>query len=263
MGPSFAAGRVSYALGLRGPSMVVSTACSSSLVTVHLAAAALRSGEADVALAGGVNVMAWPDVPVMLSRLGALSPDGRCKTFSSLADGYGRGEGCGVVVLKRLSDAVSAGDRVWAVVRGSAVNHDGPSGGLTVPNGLAQQQVIEDAIAAAGVSAHDVGYVEAHGTGTPLGDPIEIEALCAALRSDAKDDLPLLVGAAKANVGHLEAAAGIAGLIKAALVLHHGVVPAAPPRSARPTPTSTGTPSRCRSPTPRRRGRRGAPGWRA
>jgi acyl transferase domain-containing protein/acyl carrier protein len=222
---SVAAGRLSYLLGLQGPSMAVDTACSSSLVAVHLACRSLRSGESDLALAAGVHLVLTPEGTIYLSRTKALSPDGRCKTFDASADGYGRGEGCGAVVLKRLSDAQRDGDRVLAVIRGSAVNHDGPSSGLTVPNGLAQQELIRTALADAGVAPADVDYVEAHGTGTSLGDPIEVDALAAALGKDRPADRPVLVGSVKTNIGHLEAAAGIAGMIKVVLALRHEQVP--------------------------------------
>ncbi|SCL23245.1 Acyl transferase domain-containing protein [Micromonospora pallida] len=222
---SAVAGRLSYLLGLHGPSLMVDTACSSSLVSVHLACRSLRSGESDLALAGGVNLMIIPESHIFLSRARALSADGRCKTFDASADGYGRGEGCGVVVLKRLSDAQRDGDRVLAVIRGSAVNHDGPSSGLTVPNGLAQQDLIRAALADAGVAPADVDYVEAHGTGTPLGDPIEVAALGAVLGERRTADRPLLLGSVKANIGHLEAAAGVAGLIKSVLALQHAQLP--------------------------------------
>jgi acyl transferase domain-containing protein len=223
---NFAAGRLSYALGLQGPSLAVDTACSSSLVAVHLACQSLRNGEASMALAAGVNLILTPAANVVLSRARMLAADGRCKTFDAAADGYVRGEGCGVVVLKRLSDAVADGDRVLAVIRGSAVNQDGPSGGLTVPNGPAQQAVIRQALQRAGVAAREVGYVEAHGTGTSLGDPIEIAALGAVLGDQRAADHPLLIGSAKTNIGHLESAAGIAGLIKVVLALQHQHVPA-------------------------------------
>ncbi|HEV2147242.1 MAG TPA: polyketide synthase, partial [Longimicrobiaceae bacterium] len=222
---SFPAGRLSYVLGVHGPSMVVATACSSALVSAHLACQSLRSGEADLALAGGVSLMLSPDTNVVLSRMHAVSPDGRCKTFSAAADGYGRGEGCGVVVLKRLSDARRDGDRVLAVIRGSAVNHDGPSGGVTVPNAAAQQAVLRRALASARVKPAEVGYVEAHGTGTPLGDPIELRALAAVMGEGRPADAPLAVGSVKTNVGHTEAAAGAAGLIKAVLALEHEEIP--------------------------------------
>ena len=174
---SIAANRVSYVFDFRGPSLVVDTACSSSLVAVHLACASLRSGEADLAIAGGVNLILTPEGTIAFSQARMMAPDGRCKTFDDQADGYVRGEGCGLVVLKRLPDALRDGDRVLAVIRGSAVNQDGRSAGLTAPNGPAQVAVIRKALASAGVSANEVGYVEAHGTGTPLGDPIELRAL--------------------------------------------------------------------------------------
>ncbi|MER7707800.1 acyltransferase domain-containing protein [Kitasatospora sp. NPDC097605] len=222
---SVAAGRLSYLLGAQGPSLAVDTACSSSLVAAHLAVRSLRSGESDLSVVAGVNLMLTPATTAGLSRLRALSPDGRCKTFDASADGYGRGEGAGVVVLKRLSDAIAAGDHIWAVLRGTAVNQDGRSAGLTVPNGLAQQAVIRDALRDAGTSPGEVSYVEAHGTGTSLGDPMEIQALAEALRPEGDAAPPLLVGSAKTNVGHLEAAAGICGLVKVALSLHHGQIP--------------------------------------
>ncbi|WP_280273462.1 type I polyketide synthase [Nocardia wallacei] len=222
---SVAAGRVSYLLGLRGPSVAVDTACSSSLVATDHALRDLRSGVSDIALVGGVNLMMSPATILSLSSMGALAADGRCKTFDSTADGYGRGEGCGVLVLKRLSDAQRDGDRVWALIRGSAVNQDGRSAGLTVPSGTAQAAVIADALRASGVEAPSMGYVEAHGTGTPLGDPIELSSLVSVLRPDPAATDPLVVGSAKTNVGHLEAAAGICGLIKVALSLHHRTIP--------------------------------------
>jgi amino acid adenylation domain-containing protein len=217
-----AAGRVSYVLGLQGPSMAIDTACSSSLVAVHQACQSLRNRECRMALAGGVSLILAPEAYVALSQIRALSPDGRCKTFDAAADGYGRGEGCGVVVLKRLSEALANGDRIRAVIRGSAVNQDGPSSGLTVPNGLAQRAVIRQALAAAKVDPADIGYVEAHGTGTPLGDPIEVEALGEVF---AKRTQPLFIGSVKSNLGHLEAAAGVAALIKTILSLEHAWIP--------------------------------------
>ncbi|MBF6169901.1 type I polyketide synthase [Nocardia blacklockiae] len=222
---SVAAGRVSYLLGLRGPSVAVDTACSSSLVATDHALRDLRSGVSDIALVGGVNLMMSPATILSLSSMGALATDGRCKTFDSAADGYGRGEGCGVLVLKRLSDAERDGDRIWALIRGSAVNQDGRSAGLTVPSGTAQAAVIAEALQAAGVEAQSMGYVEAHGTGTPLGDPIELSSLVSVLRPDTAATDPLIVGSAKTNVGHLEAAAGVCGLIKVALALHHRTIP--------------------------------------
>ncbi|WP_167493161.1 type I polyketide synthase [Micromonospora ureilytica] len=220
------AGRLSYFLDVRGPSLAIDTACSSSLVAVHLAVQSLRAGEADVALAGGVNVMVGPTVHLAMSAAGALSPDGRCKTFDAGADGYGRGEGAGVVVLKPLALAERDGDRIYAVIRGSAVNHNGASGGLTVPGGEAQEELIRSALAVGGVAASDVDYLEAHGTGTVLGDAVEVRAIARALGGGRQPDRPLLVGSVKTNIGHLEAAAGIAGLIKTALALRHGELPA-------------------------------------
>jgi acyl transferase domain-containing protein/D-arabinose 1-dehydrogenase-like Zn-dependent alcohol dehydrogenase/acyl carrier protein len=223
---SVAAGRLSYVLGLQGPAMALDTACSSSLVAVHLACQSLRSGESNLALAGGVNLILNPQGMVYFSKLGVMAADGRCKTFDARADGYVRSEGCGVVVLKRLKDAVRDGDPVVAVVRGSAVNQDGRSSGLTAPNGPAQEAVIRAAVSRAGVAPADVAYVEAHGTGTPLGDPIELQALAGALgQGRDKAARPLWVGTVKTNMGHLEAAAGIAGLMKAALALQHGEIP--------------------------------------
>ncbi|MFA7238788.1 MAG: type I polyketide synthase [Sulfuricellaceae bacterium] len=220
-----AAGRLSYLLGLTGPSLIVDTACSSSLVTTHLACQSLRARECNVALSAGVNLIFGPETFINFSKAGMLSPDGRCKTFDAAADGYARGEGGGVVVLKRLSDALRDNDQVLAVIRGSAVNQDGPSGGLTVPNGPAQTRVIRQALESGGVTPSQVGYIEAHGTGTALGDPIEIRALGNAYGQGRDPANPLLVGSVKTNFGHLESAAGIAGLIKAVLVLQHGQVP--------------------------------------
>ncbi|MGQ3113899.1 MAG: polyketide synthase, partial [Brevundimonas sp.] len=169
---SVVANRLSYLLDLRGPSLSIDTACSSSLVAIHLACQSLRSGESDLAVAGGVSLMISPELMVSLSKVGFMAPDGRCKTFDASADGFARGEGCGVLVLKRLSHAQADGDRVLAVIRGSAANQDGRSGGLTAPNGPAQEAVLRAALASARVPASAIGYVEAHGTGTPLGDPI-------------------------------------------------------------------------------------------
>ncbi len=216
---SVAAGRIAYVLGIHGPVIQLDTACSSSLVAIHLACQSLRAGECELALAGGVNVMSSPEASVALCKLQALSRDGRCKTFDAAADGYGRGEGCGIVVLKPLSAAQAARDRIYAVIRGSAVNHDGASNGLTAPNGLAQEGVIRAALANAGLAATDVGYVEAHGTGTLLGDPIEVLALSRVYGSERPVQAPLYLGSVKTNLGHLEAAAGVAALIKTALCL--------------------------------------------
>jgi acyl transferase domain-containing protein/SAM-dependent methyltransferase/acyl carrier protein len=220
---SVAAGRLSYVLGLTGPSIAVDTACSSSLTAVHLAVRALQGGECAMALAGGVHLLLSPEALVASTKLGATAPDGRCKAFDASADGFGHGEGCGVVVLKRLSDAEAAGDRVLAVIRGSAVNQDGLSNSLTAPNGPSQEAVVRAALARGGVAPRLVGYVEAHGTGTKLGDPIEVEALVNALGEGR--DQPLMIGSVKTNIGHLEAAAGVAGLIKAVLCVNGGVIP--------------------------------------
>jgi acyl transferase domain-containing protein/SAM-dependent methyltransferase len=222
---SAAAGRLSYVLGLRGPSVALDTACSSSLVAAHLACQSLRSGECRLALVGGVNLILRPYTHLAFSKARMLAVDGRCKTFDAAADGYGRGEGCGVVVLKRLSDAVADRDLILATIRGTAVNQDGRSGGLTVPNGPAQEALIRRAVAASGIEPAQVGYVEAHGTGTALGDPIEIRALAAALGAGRPPERRLIVGSVKTNFGHLESAAGIAGLIKAVLALRHGEIP--------------------------------------
>ncbi|MEZ2231203.1 type I polyketide synthase [Microcoleus sp.] len=217
-----AAGRLSYSLGLKGASMVVDTACSSSLVAVHLAANSLRNKESDLALVGGVNLLLGPSLSINFTKARMLAPDGRCKTFDQSANGYVRSEGCGVVVLKRLSQAIRDGDNVLALIRGSALNQDGASGGLTVPSGPSQEAVVRQALKNAGVKPKEVSYIEAHGTGTSLGDPIEANAL-GSLFSDREE--PLIVGSVKTNIGHPEAAAGIAGLIKVVLSLQHKEIP--------------------------------------
>ncbi len=221
---SVAANRLSYFLDLQGPSMAIDTACSSSLVAAHLGMNSLRSGEVNLALVGGVNVLLEPDLTIAFSQAHMMAADGRCKTFDARADGYVRGEGCGMLVLKRLSDAERDGDPVLAVLRGSAVNQDGRSNGLTAPNGLAQQAVIRQALANAGATAADISYIEAHGTGTRLGDPIEIRSLQAVMDESAAQN-PVMVGSVKTNIGHLEAAAGVAGLIKTILSLAQEKIP--------------------------------------
>mgnify|MGYP001792724329 CR=1 FL=1 len=223
---SAAAGRLSYSLGLTGPSLAIDTACSSSLVAVHLACQSLRNRECDAALAGGVNRLLAPEFSINFSQARMLAPDGRCKTFDAAADGFARGEGGGVVVLKRLADAVAAGDPVLALICGSAVNQDGRSGGLTVPNGPAQQAVIRQALAKARLQPNQISYIEAHGTGTSLGDPIEVGALGGVFGSSHTSEQPLYIGSVKTNIGHLEAAAGIAGLIKVVLSMQHETLPA-------------------------------------
>jgi acyl transferase domain-containing protein len=223
--PSVIAGRLSHFYGLQGPALVVDTACSSSLTSVHLACQALRKGECDHAFAAGLNLLLSARAYEAERRAGMLAADGRCKTFDARADGIGRGEGVGVVLLRRLSDAVAAGNEVLAVIRGSAMNHDGRSSGMTTPNERAQERVLQDALSNARVAPHEVGFIEAHGTGTSLGDPVEVGALATVFGRDRTAARPLLVGAAKANFGHLEGAAGILGFMKAALVVMHGEVP--------------------------------------
>jgi amino acid adenylation domain-containing protein len=222
---SIAANRISYFLDLRGPSLAVDTACSSSLVAVHLAVESLIRWECDIALAGGVNVILDPTVSALLAEAGMLATDGHCKTFDARADGYVRGEGCGVVVLKRLSEALRDNDPLIAIICGSAANQDGRSNGLTAPNGRAQEALVRAAIQAAHITAQEIDYVEAHGTGTPLGDPIELLALDQVLGQGRNPATPCLIGSVKSNIGHLEAAAGIAGLIKVALALKHKRIP--------------------------------------
>ncbi|MYE65345.1 MAG: polyketide synthase, partial [Acidimicrobiaceae bacterium] len=226
-GTSFntAIGRVAFALGLQGPALAVDTACSSSLAAVHQAVAGLQRGEADLALAGGVHAILSGRLFELRGNAGMLAPDGRCKTFDAAANGYVRGEGCGILVLKRLTDAEADGDRIWGVIRGTALNQDGASQGLTVPNGEAQERVIADALAWAGVQPSEVDYVEAHGTGTPVGDPIEAEATGTAYSTGRDPDRPLLIGSVKTNVGHLESAAGAAALIKVMLAMNRGLIP--------------------------------------
>ncbi|HTJ67162.1 MAG TPA: aminotransferase class I/II-fold pyridoxal phosphate-dependent enzyme [Actinospica sp.] len=225
---SITANRLSYLLDLRGPSMALDTACSSSLAAVHLACQALRSGECSVALAGGVNLMITPGLSVAFAEGRMLTPAGRCRSFDDAADGYVRGEGAGLVCLKPLSAALADGDRVYAVISGSGIGHGGRGNGLTAPRGSAQRTVIERALAEAGLSGDQIGYIEAHGTGTPLGDPIEWQALSEVYGRARENRQPCPVGSAKANIGHLEAAAGIAGLIKAALVVQRRQIPSQP-----------------------------------
>ncbi len=220
------ANRISYTFDFRGPSITIDTACSGSLVAVHLAAQSIWNGECDVALAGGVNIMIGPNTAIAESRSGFLSPEGRSKAFDDSADGYARGEGGAIVVIKPLERALRDGDEIYAQILGTAVSQDGHTDGITVPREEAQEAAIRTALRRAGVQPVDVGYVEAHGTGTPVGDPIEMRALAGALTSDRPPTNPLLIGSVKTNIGHLEAGAGVAGLIKAALVLKHGYIPA-------------------------------------
>lgn len=218
---SVAVGRISHIFGFQGPALSLDTSCSSSLLAIHLACQSLRQGESDLAVAGGVNLILAPDVSIGFCKLRALSERGQCRTFDAAADGYVRGEGCGLVVLKRLSDALSAGDNILALVRGSAANNDGHSNGLTAPNGLAQERVIAQALENARVQPWEMQYVEAHGTGTVLGDPIEVMALAQVLGQGRSKENPLFIGSVKTNFGHLEGAAGVAAFIKVVLSLQH------------------------------------------
>ncbi len=222
---SIAANRISYVLDLRGPSLSVDTACSSALLAVHLAVQSLRARESDMALVGGVNLILSPEVMIAFSKARMLSPTGKCRPFDAAADGYVRGEGCGVIVLKRLTDAIRDEDHVWAVIRGSAANQDGKTSGITAPNSRSQHEVIRAALANAGLEASQVSYIEAHGTGTPLGDPIEIQGLQRLFRRSQQGEYPCWLTSVKANIGHTETASGIAGLIKVALMMRHEIIP--------------------------------------
>ncbi len=220
-----AIGRVAYVLGFGGPAMAVDTACSSSLVATHQAVTGLQRGDVNLALAGGVNVILSGRLLEFRANAGMLAPDGQCKAFDASANGYVRGEGCGILVLKRLADAQADGDRIWGVIRGSALNQDGASQGLTVPSGAAQERVIAAALERAGIKPSEIDYLEAHGTGTEVGDPIEIGAVAAVYGRERKADRPLLIGSVKTNIGHLESAAGSAGLIKTVLAMNRGLIP--------------------------------------
>ncbi|WP_339064477.1 polyketide synthase [Teredinibacter turnerae] len=224
-GNGIAAGRLAHNFGFQGPAIAVDTLCSSSLVSVHLAMRSLQNQECDLALAGGINLLVTPSMFVATCAASMLSTDGLCKTFDESADGYARGEGVGVIALKRLSDAQRDNDSILAVLRGGAVNQDGPSSALPVPNGKAQEKVIRAALKDAGVNPADIGYIEAHGTGTALGDPLEIEALNQVFGADRTAGQPLWLGSIKTNYGHTEGAAGIAGLLKVILALKHGEIP--------------------------------------
>ena len=223
--PSVTVGRVAFALGLEGPAMPIDMACASSLAAIHQAVGSLKQGEVDLALAGGVHAALSPDVAQFMGELGLLSRSGQCSPFDASADGFVRGEGCGMVVLKRLSKAEAYGDRIWGVIRGSAVNQNGASAGLTVPNGSAEEHVMESALAQARFGGADVDYLEAHATGSQLGDAIEMRAVGAVYGKGRESDNPLLVGTVKSNIGHLEPAAGVAGVLKTMLAMKHGVIP--------------------------------------
>ena len=222
---SLAVGRLSYWLGLQGPSMVIDTACSSSLVALHEACQSLRNQEADIAIAGGVHLMVTPELTIYCSKANMISRDGKCKTFDEKADGYGRGEGCGVVILKRLSDAQRDNDNILAVVRGSLINQDGKSAGITAPNRIAQEKLIKEALDRYSIQPENISYMECHGTGTILGDPIELTALQNIFENYHSKNNPLYLGSVKANISHLEAAAGIAGMIKLVLALQNKKIP--------------------------------------
>ncbi len=219
---SIAANRISYCLNLTGPSMAMDTACSSALTAVHVACEHILAGRCKSALAGGVTVMITPDGFIGFSQAGMLSPEGKCKAFDASANGFVRGEGAGMVLLKRLSDAIADGDPIHAVIIGSAVNQDGHTNGISLPSPEAQARLVRDACVDAGVEPSQIAYVEAHGTGTAVGDPIEAHALAEALCGDRAADAPLIIGSVKTNLGHLETASGVAGLVKAALMLQHG-----------------------------------------
>ena len=222
---SMAVGRVAYQFGFEGPTMPVELNCASSLIAVHQAVTGLRLGEVDLALVGGANAVLSAGITREMADLQLLSPEGRCKSFDASADGFVRGEGCGMVVLKRLAEAEADGDRIWAVIRGSAFNQNGATAGATVPNGPAQERLIERALAQAGVAPSEVDYLEAHGAGSAFGDPIEVQSAAAVYGKGRDADRPLLMGSVKTNIGHLESAAGIAGLIKAVLAMKQGVIP--------------------------------------
>ncbi|MBK9331723.1 MAG: AMP-binding protein [Ignavibacteria bacterium] len=222
---SIAANRISYLFDFRGPSIAIDTACSSSLVALHTACKSIRSGECSTALAGGVNLLLAPDWNVVFTEADMLAPDGKCKTFDSAADGYVRSEGCGIVVLKKLSEAIKSGDRIYSLIKGSAINQDGKSNGLTAPNGPSQEEVIRKALNNAGVSSGEISYIETHGTGTPLGDPIEVNSIVKVISKDRSPDNECYIGSVKTNIGHLEAAAGIAGVIKTSLALYNKEIP--------------------------------------